>query len=137
MIEQQRTLDVEVLAIGSLKPYARNPRTHSEKQINQIANSIRQFGFTNPVLTDSDLGAIAGHGRIEAAKLLGIGEVPTICLDHMTEVQKRAYVITDNRLAENAGWDRGLLALELQYLSDLDLDFDGRLPALRPLRSMY
>ena len=71
MIEQQRTLDVEALAIGSLKPYPRNPRTHSEKQINQIANSIRQFGFTNPVLIDSDLGVIAGHGRIEAAKLLG------------------------------------------------------------------
>jgi len=125
VIEQQRTLDVEVLAIGLLKPYARNPRTHSDKQINQIANSIRQFGFTNPVLIDSDLGVIAGHGRIEAAKLLGIGEVPTIRLDHMTEAQKRAYVIADNRLAENAGWDRELLALELQYLSDLDLDFDS------------
>ena len=125
MIEQQRTLDVEVLAIGSLKPYDRNPRTHSDKQINQIANSIRQFGFTNPVLVDSDLGVIAGHGRIEAAKLLGIGEVPTIRLDHMTEAQKRAYVIADNRLAENAGWDRELLALELHYLSDLNLDFDA------------
>ncbi len=125
MIEQQRTLDVEILAIGTLKPYARNPRTHSDKQIHQIANSIREFGFTNPVLIDSDLGVIAGHGRIEAAKLLGIAEVPTIRLDHMTEVQKRAYVIADNRLAENAGWDRELLALELQYLSDLDLDFDA------------
>ena len=109
MIEQHHTLDIEVLAIGSLKPYARNPRTHSEKQINQIANSIRQFGFTNPILIDSDLGVIAGHGRLEAAKLLGIGEVPTIRLDHMTEAQKRAYVIADNRLAENAGWDRELL----------------------------
>src|SRR5260370_28586519 len=125
VIEQQRKLDVEVLAIGSLMPYGRNPRTHSDKQINQIANSIREFGFTNPVLIDSDLGVIAGHGRIEAAKLLGIAEVPTIRLDHMTEVQKRAYVIADNRLAENAGWDRELLALELQYLSDLDLDFDA------------
>jgi ParB-like chromosome segregation protein Spo0J len=123
VIEQQRTLDVEVLAIGSLKPYARNPRTHSDKQVNQIANSIKQFGFTNPVLVDSDLGVIAGHGRIEAAKLLGIAEVPTIRLDHMTEAQKRAYVIADNRLAENAGWDRELLALELQYLSAVDLDF--------------
>src|SRR5260370_25348966 len=125
VIEQQRKLDVEVLAIGSLKPYDRNPRTHPEKQINQIAKSIRLFGFTNPVLVDSDLVVIAGHGRIEAAKLLGIGEVPTIRLDHMTEAQKRAYVIADNRLAENAGWDRDLLALELQYLSDLDLDFDA------------
>jgi DNA modification methylase len=125
VIEQQRTLDVEVLSIGSLKPYARNPRTHSEKQINQIANSIREFGFTNPVLIDSDRRVIAGHGRIEAAKLLGIGEVPTIRLDHMTEAQKRAYVIAGNRLAENAGWDRELLGLELQYLSDLDLEFDA------------
>lgn len=125
MIEQQRTLDVEILAIGSLKPYARNPRTHSPKQIEQIGRSIREFGFTNPVLVDADGGVIAGHGRIEAAKLLGIGEVPTIRLDHMTEAQKRAYVIADNRLAENAGWDRELLALELQYLSDLDLDFDA------------
>jgi len=118
-------LEVEVLAIGSLKPYDRNPRTHSEKQIYQIAKSISQFGFTNPVLIDSDRVVIAGHGRIEAARLLGIGEVPTIRLDHMTEAQKRAYVIADNRLAENAGWDRELLALELQYLSDLDLDFDA------------
>jgi DNA modification methylase len=125
VIEHQHKLDIRVLTIGSLKPYARNPRTHSDKQINQIANSIRRFGFTNPVLIDSDLGVIAGHGRLEAAKLLGIGEVPTIRLDHMTEAQKRAYVIADNRLAENAGWDRELLALELQYLSALDLDFDA------------
>jgi len=125
VIEHQHKLDIRVLAIGSLKPYARNPRTHSDKQINQIANSIRRFGFTNPVLIDSELGVIAGHGRIEAAKLLGIAEVPTIRLDHMTEAQKRAYVIADNRLAENAGWDRELLALELQYLSVLDLDFDA------------
>ncbi|MDO8432184.1 MAG: DNA methyltransferase [Candidatus Binatus sp.] len=118
-------MDIEVLTIGSLKPYARNPRTHSDKQINQIARSIRQFGFTNPILIDPELGVIAGHGRIEAAKLLGISEVPTIRLDHMTEAQKRAYVIADNRLAENAGWDRELLALELQYLSDLELDFDA------------
>jgi DNA modification methylase len=125
VIDHQRKLDIKVLPIGSLKPYARNPRAHSDKQINQIANSIRRFGFTNPVLIDSDLGVIAGHGRIEAAKRLGITEVPTIRLDHMTDAQKRAYVIADNRLAENAGWDRELLALELQYLSALDLDFDA------------
>jgi DNA modification methylase len=125
MIEHQHKLNIRVLALRSLKPSVRNPRTHSDKQINQIANSIRRFGFTNPVLIDSDLRVIAGHGRIEAAKLLDIGEVPTIRLDHMTEAQKRAYVIADNRLAENAGWDRELLALELQYLSVLDLDFDA------------
>jgi ParB-like chromosome segregation protein Spo0J len=79
MNAHQHKLQIRVLAISSLKPYARNPRTHSDKQINQIANSIRRFGFTNPVLIDSELGVIAGHGRIEAAKLLGIAEVPTIC----------------------------------------------------------
>ena len=125
MVEQMHKLEVEVVSVAALRPYARNPRTHSSKQIQQIANSIREFGFTNPVLVDADGGVIAGHGRIEAAKLLGIGEVPTIRLDHMTEAQKRAYVVADNRLAENAGWDRDLLALELQYLSDLDLDFDA------------
>jgi len=135
VIEQQRKLDIRVLTIGLLKPYARNPRTHSDKQINQIANSIRQFGFTNPVLIDSELGVIAGHGRIEAAKLLGIGEVPTIRLDHMTEAQKRAYVVADNRLAENAGWDRDPLALELQYSSDLDLDFDATITGFETPRS--
>src|SRR5215471_19100506 len=112
------------MPLAALKLYARNPRTHSAKQLRQIADSIRQFGFTNPVLIDGERGVIAGHGRIEAAKLLGIGRVPTIRLDQMTEAQKRAYVIADNKLAENAGWDRELLGLELQYLSELELDFD-------------
>jgi DNA modification methylase len=117
-------LEVEMMPVAALKPRARNPRQHSAKQIGQIANSIREFGFTNPVLIDADGGVIAGHGRIRAAKELGIAHVPTIRLDHMTEAQKRAYVIADNRLAENAGWDRELLALELQYLDSLELDFD-------------
>jgi DNA modification methylase len=120
-------LQIEDLPIASLKPYARNPRTHSPKQIEQIGRSIREFGFTNPVLVDADGGVIAGHGRIEAAKSLGIRRVPTIRLDHMTDAQKRAYVIADNRLAETAGWDRELLAHELQYLSSLDLEFDTTL----------
>src|ERR1019366_4191804 len=120
-------LQIENLPIASLKPSARNPRTHSPKQIEQIGRSIREFGFTNPVLVDADGGVIAGHGRIEAAKSLGITRVPTIRLDHMTDAQKRAYVIADNRLAETAGWDRELLALELQYLSSLDLEFDTTL----------
>jgi DNA modification methylase len=117
-------LDVEWRAIGGLTPQARNARTHSEKQIQQIATSIRQFGFTNPVLVDAQGHIIAGHGRVEAAKLLGMGEVPTIRLDHLSEAQKRAYVLADNRLAELAGWDRELLALELGELAALDLDFD-------------
>lgn len=125
MIDYNNDQQIETLPVGSLKPYARNPRTHSPKQIQQIANSIRQFGFTNPVLIDADGGVIAGHGRIEAAKALGITQVPTIRLDRMTEAQKRAYIIADNKLAENAGWNRELLALELQYLTNLDLEFDA------------
>jgi DNA modification methylase len=119
-----RKLKVEWSSIRSLKPSARNPRTHSARQLGQIADSIRQFGFTNPVLIDAGGGVIAGHGRIEAANLLGMEEVPTIRLDQMSEAQKRAYVLADNKLAENAGWDRELLALELQYLEELELDFD-------------
>ena len=108
----------------SLKPYDRNARTHSKKQIAQIAASIRKFGFNNPVLVDSQCRIIAGHGRVEAARLLGIDEVPTIRLDHLSDAERRAYLIADNRLAELAGWDREILRLELQGLADLDLGFD-------------
>ena len=107
-----------------LKPRSSNPRTHSKAQLKQIADSIRVFGFTNPVLVDENNGLIAGHGRVEAAIALGLDRVPTVCLAGMTEAQIRAYVIADNRLAEKAGWDSRLLAIELQYLADLDLDFD-------------
>ena len=110
--------------VDQLKPYANNPRTHSKKQIRQIADSIEEFGWTNPVLTDGNGNVIAGHGRIEAARLLGIKDVPVLCLDHLTDAQKRAYVIADNKLAENAGWDTELLAIELQGLLDLNIDFD-------------
>jgi len=115
---------IEVRPVASLQPYARNPRTHSAKQIRQIATSIRQFGFTNPILVDRDGGVVAGHGRLEAARLLGMQEVPTIRLDRMTEAQKRAYIIADNKLAQSAAWDRELLAVEFQYLSNIDVDFD-------------
>lgn len=110
--------------VDQLKPYANNPRTHSKKQIRQIADSIEEFGWTNPVLTDGAGIVIAGHGRIEAARLLGMKDVPVLCLDHLTDAQKRAYVIADNKLAENAGWDTELLAIELQGLLDLNIDFD-------------
>jgi len=110
--------------IDDLKPYANNPRTHSKRQIEQIAESIKAFGWTNPVLIDDAGGVIAGHGRIEAAKLLGLDAVPTLCLSAMSEAQKRAYIIADNKLAENAGWDDEILAIELQGLLELDLDFD-------------
>lgn len=109
---------------ADLKSRPTSPRTHSKKQIEQIAASICEFGFTNPVLVDEDNRIIAGHGRVKAAKRIGMTEVPTVRLTDMTEAQLRAYVIADNRLAENAGWDRELLALELQSLSELNLEID-------------
>jgi DNA modification methylase len=110
--------------IDQLKPYARNARQHSKRQIKQIAESIRVFGFVNPVLIDRNNRIIAGHGRVAAAKLLGMDEVPTIRLEDLTEEQIQFYVIADNKLAENAGWDREILAVELQHLLSLDcIDF--------------
>ena len=117
-------LKIEHRPPGALKPYARNARTHSPKQIAEIAASITAFGFNNPVLIDKADGIVAGHGRVEAAKQLGLGTVPTIRLEHLSEAQKRAYIIADNKLAEKAGWDREILAIELQNLLELDLDFD-------------
>ena len=117
-------LQVEMSAISSLHPNSGNARTHSKKQIKQIASSIERFGWTNPVLTDTDDRIVAGHGRVEAAKLLGLGHVPTIRLENLSGAELRAYVIADNRLAEQAGWDNEVLAIELQALSEIDLDFD-------------
>jgi ParB-like chromosome segregation protein Spo0J len=108
--------------IDSLSPAPRNARTHSRKQVRQIADSIRAFGFTNPVLVDGNDQVIAGHGRLAAARLLGLPKVPVLCIDWLSEAQQRAYVIADNRLAEKAGWDRGLLAIELGELCDLEID---------------
>ncbi len=119
-----KKLNVEYRRVGELKPNPRNPRTHSKKQIRQIARSIRRFGFNNPVLIDAEDTIVAGHGRVEAAKLLGMDTVPTVRLEHMTEAQMRAYVLADNKLAENAGWDQELLAIELQYLTEFDIHFD-------------
>jgi DNA modification methylase len=113
---------IEILKTDSLIPYARNSRTHSEAQIAQIAGSIREFGFTNPVLIDAENGIIAGHGRIMAAQKLGLTEVPCIRLDHLTETQRKAYVIADNKLALNSGWDDSMLALELAELQDDNFD---------------
>lgn len=113
---------VECAPIQSLKPAPRNARTHSKKQINQIAASITEFGFTNPVLIDEGRSILAGHGRVEAAKQLGMTEVPVVRIEHMTPAQKRAYVIADNQLALNAGWDDAILALELGELGDLGFD---------------
>ena len=106
-----------------MKPRARNPRTHDARQIKQIATSIEKFGFVNPVLIDSENGIIAGHGRVLAAKQLGMADIPTVRVDRLTPAQIRAYVVADNKIAENAGWDRELLALEPQELA-AELDFD-------------
>ena len=119
-----RDLTITPRRVDALTPNSRNARTHSKKQIRQIADSITAFGWTNPILVDDTGGVVAGHGRLEAAMLLGIDEVPTICLNNMTEEEIRAYVIADNKLAENAGWDREMLAIELQGLIELDVDFD-------------
>ncbi len=107
--------------VGELVPFANNARTHSERQVAKIAASIRSFGFVNPILTDASGGVVAGHGRLEAAKHLGMTSVPTIRLDHLSEAEKRAYVIADNRLAELAGWDHELLKIELGDLVEIDL----------------
>jgi DNA modification methylase len=115
-------IQIERVAIAALIPYVRNSRTHSDAQVAQIAASIREFGFTNPVLLDEANGIIAGHGRVLAARKLGMQDVPAIRLAHLTEAQKRAYVIADNKLALNAGWDEELLRLELKDLQDLNFD---------------
>ncbi len=113
--------------VDDLIPYARNARTHSPKQIAQIASSIKEFGFTNPVLTDGEDGIIAGHGRVLASQKLGLSEVPCIELSHLSEAQKRAYIIADNKLAEKAEWDMELLKFELGELKieGFDLSLTG------------
>ena len=117
-------LQVTYRDIGGLIPYVNNSRTHSDEQVKQVAASIREFGFTNPVLIDENSTVIAGHGRIMAANLLGLAKVPTITLAGLTDAQKKAYVIADNKLALNAGWDEELLKVELQGLQDLDFNLD-------------
>jgi DNA modification methylase len=116
------TIQVEQRPVSALIPYARNSRTHSDEQVAQIAASIREFGWTNPVLIDGNGGIIAGHGRLLAARKLGLTEAPCIVLDHLSETQKRALIIADNKLALNAGWDSEMLGLELQELAAEDFD---------------
>ena len=118
-------LRLEHRPVASLIPYARNARTHTEEQVALIAGSIREFGFANPLLVDGDNGVIAGHGRLMAARQLGLEQVPVIELAHLTPAQKRAYILADNKLAERAGWDRELLALEAGELSELGIDLLG------------
>lgn len=122
--DRQRSLDpilpeaIVTRATAALIPYARNSRSHSDRQVAQIAASIKEFGFTNPVLIDGDNGIIAGHGRVLAAQLLGMAEVPCIVLAHLTPLQRKAYIIADNKLALNAGWDAEVLRAELFRLEE-------------------
>ena len=112
--------DYKKLSVADLVPYARNSRTHSPQQVDKIAASIREFGFLNPIIVDGRNGIVAGHGRVMAAQKLGLSELPVIDASHLSEAQKRAYVIADNRLALDAGWDNEMLKIELQ-----DLEADG------------
>lgn len=115
-------MNIEHLSLGELIPFAKNSRTHDDAQVAQIAASIKEFGFTNPILIDEQNGIIAGHGRLLAARKLQLSKVPCIRLSHLTDAQKRAYVIADNKLALNAGWDDEMLALELGDLQDMEFD---------------
>ena len=115
-------MQVEQLKVGDLIPYVNNSRTHSDEQVMQVASSIKEFGFTNPILIDDDGGIIAGHGRLMAAKKLGLVKVPCIRLGHLSEAQRKAYVIADNQLALNSGWDLDSLRVEIERLDELDFD---------------
>src|SRR5258707_15159654 len=127
MFSQAMARRIEIWPIEKRIPYARNARTPSDAQVAQIAASIAEFGFVNPVLVDSDAGILAGHGRLLGAQALKLKEVPVIVLDHLTPAQRRAYLIADNKLAELAGWDEDLLRLELRdlELADFDLEVIG------------
>ena len=114
--------EIQQVSIGSLTPYANNPRTHSASQLDRLVQSLKEFGFTNPLLVGDDMQIVAGHGRLMAAQALGLETVPVIKLSHLTEDQKRAYVIADNQLALNSGWDDDLLQAELQALGDVGFD---------------
>src|SRR3954471_3795728 len=118
------TLAVIERPIASLKPYERNARTHSKKQIHQIAGSIAEFGFTSPVIIDHTDTIMAGHGRVEAARSLGWSDVPTIRIEHLTPDQIRAYILADNRIAQSAGWDPEILKKEFEHLCSIETSFD-------------
>ena len=118
-------LTIDYRKTGEIIPYINNSRTHSEQQVQQVAASIKEFGFTNPILIDEDSGIIAGHGRLQAAQMIGMDEVPTITLEGLTDTQRKAYVIADNKLALNSGWDFEMLKIELEDMGDFDLSLLG------------
>ena len=121
------TTEMQLVAISKLIPYVNNARTHNTQQINKLRSSLREFGFINPVIIDREFNVIAGHGRIMAAKEEGINEVPCVFVDYLTEAQKKAYIIADNRMAMDAGWDEELLKVEIEALQaeDFDLSLTG------------
>jgi DNA modification methylase len=127
------TLSIEYIPVADLHPHPNNPRTHTEKQIGQIARSIEQFGFVNPVLTDQHNNIIAGHGRVEAAKRLGMRAVPAVRVEHLTPAQRKAYIIADNQLATLAGWDKDLLKIEVLDIIELDSTFELEVIGLEPV----
>ena len=116
------SMQIESVPVSDLKEYEKNSRTHSDDQVAKIAASVEEFGFTNPILIDESNGVIAGHGRLQAAKRINIGEVPCIRLAHLSESQKRAYVIADNKIAESGGWDDEMLKMEILELAQDDYD---------------
>lgn len=122
--ENKFTQEMQQVEISKLVPYANNSRTHSKEQIKKLQSSLREFGFVNPILIDRKYNIIAGHGRVLAAKEDGLETVPCVFVDHLTEAQKKAYIIADNRLAEDAGWDKELLSVELESLKELEFDID-------------
>ena len=127
---------VKLVSVDKLKPHPKNARTHSKKQIRQIADSIERFGFTNPILVDENNAVLAGHCRLAAAKLLGRRDVPTLVVSGLSEAQKRAYLLADNKLAEKAGWDRAILAVELNSLAPLleEIGLEISLTGFEPCR---
>ena len=116
------TTEMQLVDINKLIPYVNNARTHSPEQITKLRSSLREFGFVNPIIVDKDLNVIAGHGRLAAAKAEGITEVPCVFAEHLTEAQKKAYIIADNRMSEDAGWDDELLKVEMEALQDMGFD---------------
>lgn len=135
-MSKDRTTQIEQLTTESLIPYARNTRTHSESQVQQIAASIREFGFTNPVLVKEDKTIIAGHGRVLAAQMLGMTKVPCLVLDYLTDAQAKALAIADNKIPLNSGWDLDLLKIEIEELQETGMDLgllaftDGELASI-------
>ena len=117
--------NIELMPLDQLRPYDRNARLHTQQQIQQIAKSIAAFGFNNPILVSSDQGIIAGHGRLEAARYMGLESVPVIVLDHLSEKERRAYILADNRLSDLSQWDEATLNAEVEALQATDLDLDA------------